>query len=46
MPHLAMPGVRGLAAGVAAAKASGAQVAIVGGHVPADAGHFALQNYL
>ena len=33
-------------AGVAAAKASGAQVAIVGGHVPADDGHFALQNYL
>jgi sugar-phosphatase len=34
------------AAGVAAAKAAGAQVAIVGGHVPADEGHFALANYL
>jgi sugar-phosphatase len=32
-------------AGVAAAKASGAQVAIVGGHVPASEGHFALQDY-
>ncbi len=34
------------AAGVAAAKAAGAQVAIVGGHVPAHEGHFALKNYL
>ncbi len=33
-------------AGVAAAKASGAHVAIVGGHVPASEGNFALQNYL
>jgi len=33
-------------AGVAAAKASGARVAIVGGHVPASEGSFALQNYL
>lgn len=33
-------------AGVAAARASGAQVAIVGGHVPAAEGDFALQNYL
>jgi sugar-phosphatase len=33
-------------AGVAAAKASGAHVAIVGGHVPSNEGHFALQNYL
>lgn len=34
------------AAGVAAAKAAGAQVAIVGGLVPAHEGHFALKNYL
>jgi sugar-phosphatase len=34
------------AAGVAAAKAAGAHVAIVGGHVPAHEGHFALANYL
>lgn len=34
------------AAGVAAAKAAGAQVAIVGGQVPASQGHFALGNYL
>jgi len=33
-------------AGVAAAKASGAHVAIVGGHVPANEGNFALPNYL
>ena len=33
-------------AGVAAAKAAGAQVAIVGGHVPANEGDFALKNYL
>jgi sugar-phosphatase len=34
------------AAGVAAARASGAHVAIVGGHVPESEGHFALPNYL
>jgi sugar-phosphatase len=33
-------------AGVAAAKAAGAHVVIVGGHVPADEGNFALANYL
>jgi sugar-phosphatase len=33
-------------AGVAAAKASGAQVAIVGGHVPDNEGNFALMHYL
>lgn len=33
-------------AGVAAARASGAHVAIVGGHVPADAGNYSLSNYL
>ena len=33
-------------AGVAAAKASGAHVAIVGGHVAAGEGNFALKNYL
>ena len=33
-------------AGVAAAKAAGAHVAIVGSHVPASEGHFALANYL
>jgi mannitol-1-/sugar-/sorbitol-6-phosphatase len=33
-------------AGVAAAKAAGAHVAIVGGHVPDSEGHFALANYL
>jgi sugar-phosphatase len=33
-------------AGVAAAKAAGALVAIVGGHVPASEGNFALTNYL
>lgn len=33
-------------AGVAAAKASGAHVTIVGGHVPANEGNFALPNYL
>ncbi len=33
-------------AGVAAAKAAGAQVAIVGGHVPASEGNFAIANYL
>jgi sugar-phosphatase len=33
-------------AGVAAAKASGARVAIVGGHVPASEGDFAVQNFL
>jgi len=33
-------------AGVAAAKAAGAQVAIVGGHVPDSEGNFALANYL
>ena len=33
-------------AGVAAAKAAGAHVAIVGRHVPASEGHFALTNYL
>ncbi len=33
-------------AGVAAGKASGAHVAIVGGHVADDAGTFALKNYL
>jgi beta-phosphoglucomutase-like phosphatase (HAD superfamily) len=32
-------------AGVAAARASGAHVAIVGGHVPVSEGDFALQNY-
>lgn len=34
------------AAGVAAAKASGAHVAIVGDHVRAVEGHYALPNYL
>jgi mannitol-1-/sugar-/sorbitol-6-phosphatase len=34
------------AAGVAAARASGAHVAIVGGHVPESDGDFALPNYL
>jgi mannitol-1-/sugar-/sorbitol-6-phosphatase len=34
------------AAGVAAAKAAGAQVVIVGGHVPATEGHYAIANYL
>jgi sugar-phosphatase len=33
-------------AGVAAAKAAGARVAIVGGHVPESEGHFAIANYL
>jgi sugar-phosphatase len=33
-------------AGVAAAKAAGAQVAIVGGRVPDDEGNFALMHYL
>ena len=33
-------------AGVAAAKASGAHVAIVGGHVTAVEGQYSLQNYL
>jgi len=33
-------------AGVAAAKAAGAHVAIVGLHVPASEGHFALTDYL
>jgi len=33
-------------AGVQAAKASGAKVAIVGGHVPDDEGNFALMHYL
>jgi mannitol-1-/sugar-/sorbitol-6-phosphatase len=33
-------------AGVAAAKAAGAHVAIVGGQVPDSEGHFALANYL
>lgn len=33
-------------AGVAAAKASGAHVAIVGGHVSDGDGHYALRNYL
>ncbi len=33
-------------AGVAAAKAAGAHVAIVGGHVPAAEGDFLLTNYL
>ncbi len=33
-------------AGVAAAKAARAQVAIVGGHVPDSEGNFALANYL
>jgi sugar-phosphatase len=33
-------------AGVAAAKAAGAQVAIVGGHVPDSEGNHALANYL
>ena len=33
-------------AGVAAAKAAGAHVAIVGGQVPEAEGHFALANYL
>ena len=33
-------------AGVAAAKAAGAQVAMVGGHVPASDGNFAIKNYL
>jgi mannitol-1-/sugar-/sorbitol-6-phosphatase len=33
-------------AGVAAAKAAGAQVVIVGGHVPATEGHYAIANYL
>jgi mannitol-1-/sugar-/sorbitol-6-phosphatase len=33
-------------AGVAAAKAAGAHVAIVGGHVPDGEGNFALMNYL
>jgi sugar-phosphatase len=33
-------------AGVAAAKAAGAHVAIVGGQVPDAEGHFALANYL
>jgi sugar-phosphatase len=33
-------------AGVAAAKAAGAQVAIVGGHVPDAEGQFAIANYL
>jgi sugar-phosphatase len=33
-------------AGVAAAKAAGAHVAIVGGHVPDTEGNFALANYL
>lgn len=33
-------------AGVAAAKAAGAHVAIVGGQVPDSEGHFALENYL
>jgi len=32
-------------AGVAAARASGAHVAIVGGHVPASEGNFVLQDY-
>jgi sugar-phosphatase len=33
-------------AGVRAAKASGAHVAIVGGHVPEHEGHYAIPNYL
>ena len=33
-------------AGVAAAKAAGAHVVIVGGHVPGEEGDFALMNYL
>ena len=33
-------------AGVAAAKAAGAHVAIVGGHVPEKEGHYAIENYL
>jgi sugar-phosphatase len=33
-------------AGVAAAKAAGAHVAVVGGHVPDTEGNFALENYL
>ena len=33
-------------AGVAAARAAGAQVAIVGGRVPGDEGRFAIANYL
>lgn len=33
-------------AGVAAAKAAGAHVAIVGGHVPASEGNFTVMNYL
>ena len=33
-------------AGVAAAKAAGAHVAIVGGHVPSHEGHFSLLDYL
>jgi sugar-phosphatase len=33
-------------AGVAAAKAAGAHVAIVGGHVPDSEGNFSLANYL
>ncbi|MEY4761874.1 MAG: hypothetical protein RLZZ200_1730 [Pseudomonadota bacterium] len=32
-------------AGVAAAKAAGAKVAIVGGRIPAHEGHFSLMNY-
>ena len=33
-------------AGVAAGKAAGAHVAIVGGHVPGSEGQYALVNYL
>jgi sugar-phosphatase len=33
-------------AGVKAAKAAGAHVAIVGGHVPEHEGHYAIPNYL
>lgn len=33
-------------AGVRAGKAAGAHVAIVGGHIPADEGNFAITNYL